>query len=263
MSCGDSRTASGAGRSLEGSSRTTRNTISASSSTQNAPMPSQAPQPMPLYHPIIVATCLGPDLLLPFSVATPFEDAGYERRRFDEEPDRRSAPQAGSRAQPRGNLVKGRPDAPGVGAGSIQQAVPRVASQQTQGDLVQDTRRDADLGEHVDAVAVLLDHPGDAGDLALHHMRPGQVIGLAVVEPGAGGGRTVGCVVRDLRHVPRGGMWGEAGVETRKEAAMSSTATIVPAASGMHAVVAESPVLIARGLVKGYRRGVWPLRRTR
>src|SRR4051794_32782404 len=47
------------------------------------------------------------------------------------------------------------------------QAVARVAVEQPQGDLVERRLDRADLGQHVDAVAILLDHPRDAADLAL------------------------------------------------------------------------------------------------
>ena len=45
--------------------------------------------------------------------------------------------------------------------------VPQVVVEQLEGDALQGTRRRADLGEHIDAVGVVLDHPLQATNLAL------------------------------------------------------------------------------------------------
>src|SRR6266704_5129051 len=74
MSSGVSLLSAPVGRLGAGSSRTTSHTIRASSTTQNAPISSQAPSPIPLpYQPIIVLTCLvlGPCRTAPASAARP------------------------------------------------------------------------------------------------------------------------------------------------------------------------------------------------
>ena len=52
-------------------------------------------------------------------------------------------------------------------------AVTRVIVEQPEGDLVEGGLHGGDLGEHVDAVAVVLDHALDAADLALD---PGEAV---------------------------------------------------------------------------------------
>src|SRR3954447_8681794 len=73
-----------------------------------------------------------------------------------------------------------------------EQAVARVAVEQPERDLVQRGLDGGDLGQDVDAVAVLVDHARDAADLTLD---PGQ----ALVELFLGGG-----VAACLGHTPLG-----------------------------------------------------------
>ena len=47
-----------------------------------------------------------------------------------------------------------------------------VVVEEPERDLVERGLRGRDLGEHVDAVAVVLDHPPDAADLSLHTGQP-------------------------------------------------------------------------------------------
>jgi hypothetical protein len=51
--------------------------------------------------------------------------------------------------------------------GAFVHAVPGVAVKQTEGHLVQGGLDGGDLGEHVDAVPVVVDHPLDPADLSL------------------------------------------------------------------------------------------------
>jgi hypothetical protein len=63
----------------------------------------------------------------------------------------------------------------GIGRAAVpaDQAVTDVAVQQPEADLVERCPRGVDLGHDIDAVAVFLDHLGDAPDLTLD---PGQTI---------------------------------------------------------------------------------------
>src|SRR3954462_2525289 len=54
-----------------------------------------------------------------------------------------------------------------LGVGAIDDAVARVVVEQPQRDLVERGLDRGDLGQHIDAVAVLVDHALDAADLAL------------------------------------------------------------------------------------------------
>ena len=59
-----------------------------------------------------------------------------------------------------------------LGAGA-EHAVARVVVEQPERDLLEGSLDRADLGDHVDAVAVVLDHALDAADLALDALEPG------------------------------------------------------------------------------------------
>ena len=59
--------------------------------------------------------------------------------------------------------------------GGADNAVADVFFHQAQADGVQGLGHGGDLGEDVDAVLVLVDHPGDAADLALDPLEPAQV----------------------------------------------------------------------------------------
>ena len=67
--------------------------------------------------------------------------------------------------------------APSLGArrDGVRDAVREVLVEQAQADGLQRAGDGADLGEHVDAVGVLVDHPRDAADLPLDARHPGQV----------------------------------------------------------------------------------------
>ena len=54
------------------------------------------------------------------------------------------------------------------------EAVPRVAVEQPERHLVERRLHGVDLGQDVDAVAVFLDHPGQASDLAFDAVEPCQ-----------------------------------------------------------------------------------------
>src|SRR5262249_2343675 len=57
-------------------------------------------------------------------------------------------------------------------------AMPCMSVQQAQRDLVQRRLNSADLGQHVDAVTVVIDHPLDAPDLPLDAAQPGLQLRL-------------------------------------------------------------------------------------
>src|SRR3954454_2215514 len=63
-------------------------------------------------------------------------------------------------------------------------AVADVVVDEPERDLVERRLGGLDLSEHVDAVAVLLDHPGDAADLALRTGQPGEELFLRCLVAG-------------------------------------------------------------------------------
>src|SRR5690349_21936112 len=73
-----------------------------------------------------------------------------------------------------------------TGAGGVDDAVREVLVEQLQGDGLERAGRRGDLGEDVDAVRVLLDHPGQAADLALDATEPGEDCDLVVAVAGGG-----------------------------------------------------------------------------
>jgi hypothetical protein len=87
------------------------------------------------------------------------------------------------------------------GGGGTDDAVARVLAEQGQGDLVERRLGRRDLGEDVDAVALLLDHPLQAADLARDPPQP--VLDLVLVVDVAG-------VLRVLGHLAP--LWGPGGV---------------------------------------------------
>ena len=89
--------------------------------------------------------------------------------------------------------VKKLRDATGAGMMAAKKAL-----EETEGDFVEGGLGGLDLGEDVDAVAVLLHHPGDAADLALDACEPGQQLLLR--------GLVTGCLrVSHLgKHTPMG-----------------------------------------------------------
>src|SRR5215468_61991 len=66
----------------------------------------------------------------------------------------------------------GLPVALGASMEGVRHAVLQVIAQDLLLDLVECRPHRADLGQHVDAVAVLLDHAGDAAHLALDAAKP-------------------------------------------------------------------------------------------
>ena len=77
----------------------------------------------------------------------------------------------------------------------VHDAVPQVVVQQAERHRLQGLRERADLGEDVDAVLLLLDHPVDAAGLALDALEPGEVPVLVrdvAVVAVRGGGQLVG-----------------------------------------------------------------------
>src|SRR5215475_1936170 len=85
----------------------------------------------------------------------------------------------------------GLPVALGAGMEGMRHAVLQVIAQDLLLDLVERGLYRADLGQHVDAVAVLLDHAGDAAHLALDAAKP-RPLGLLQV------------LVHGLNHTPVG-----------------------------------------------------------
>src|SRR4029079_5415402 len=71
-----------------------------------------------------------------------------------------------------------------------QEAVAGGVVEQAERDLVERGLDRAQLGEHVDAVAVLVDHPGDAADLALDARQPGEELVLGCRVSACGGHRS-------------------------------------------------------------------------
>ena len=63
--------------------------------------------------------------------------------------------------------------APPALGGALVHAVPGVPVEQAQGHLVESGLDRGDLRQHVDAVAVFLDHAADAAHLALDAPQPG------------------------------------------------------------------------------------------
>ena len=57
----------------------------------------------------------------------------------------------------------------------VRHAMLQVIAQRLLLDAVQRGAHGADLGQHVDAVAVLFDHAGDAAHLALDAAQPGKL----------------------------------------------------------------------------------------
>src|SRR5450830_128136 len=76
-------------------------------------------------------------------------------------------------------LVRVPPDVSG-------EAVLQVLLEQAESDALQLARCGGDLGQHVDAVLLLIDHPGDAPDLALDAAEPVQVVDLVGAVAGHG-----------------------------------------------------------------------------
>src|SRR5216683_3433262 len=65
--------------------------------------------------------------------------------------------------------------ASGAGVEGMRHAMPQVVAERLLLDLVEGGARSADLGQHVDAVAVFLDHARHAAHLALNAAKPGKL----------------------------------------------------------------------------------------
>jgi hypothetical protein len=76
-------------------------------------------------------------------------------------------------------------EALGLGA---EHAVPRMAVEEAERDLLEGALDGADLRDDVDAVAVFLDHALHAADLALDAAEPGDELLLGRAIPACGGG---------------------------------------------------------------------------
>src|SRR5690625_4687769 len=97
------------------------------------------------------------------------------------------------------------------GAGGVDHAVAQVVLDQPEPDGLECAGDGGDLGEHVDAVDVLVDHPGNAADLALDAAHPAGVVLLGAAVSGHGnsfrpsrvytprGYRAMGCASRQQR----------------------------------------------------------------
>src|SRR5690625_3323446 len=72
------------------------------------------------------------------------------------------------------------------GAGGVDHAVAQVVLDQAEPDGLECAGDGGDLGEHVDAVDVLVDHAGDAADLALDAAHPAGVVLLGAAVSGHG-----------------------------------------------------------------------------
>jgi hypothetical protein len=87
----------------------------------------------------------------------------------------------------------------------LDHAVAGVVVEQAERNLVQRGLRGADLGEHVDAVAVLFDHPLDSLDLAADPAQSDLELVLADDVSGRGRGVHGGCIMA----YPQGVCYGE------------------------------------------------------
>src|SRR5215470_7031548 len=68
-------------------------------------------------------------------------------------------------------------------ADRLADTVLEVLVEQRQRHRLQGPRRSRDLGQHIDAVLIVLDHPLQPADLALDPPQPPQMIGLALAVP--------------------------------------------------------------------------------
>src|SRR4029450_9770777 len=77
-----------------------------------------------------------------------------------------------------------RPGVPVAGHHAVTDAVAQVPVQQVHGHALERLVHGADLGQHIDAVGVLVDQPLQPLDLALDPAQPGQDLVLVVGVPG-------------------------------------------------------------------------------
>ena len=69
----------------------------------------------------------------------------------------------------------------------VDNAVRQVILEQPHGNRLERTRGGRDLGQHLDAVRILVDHPLYASDLALNSAQPSQQGGLVAAVAGDAG----------------------------------------------------------------------------